>query len=262
MNAFFRSYLILFSLLSTGWLWGQTDSSPESSIAAVNSPGSDSRAQAPGNAGWEYNTADFIVEAKSRGVGVRSFERPLSLENGYYLITGAFKESKNLQRLIRKLEKKGLDAGSFVNPENGLHYVYTQYYVVPELALDAAVTKLDGRYKDDMWILIVGDPGSRASIPAEKSEIATEEEAQEPARGTERSAMAAPQDFAQGDPEANSDALLRKADLYFDKMWYAEAAQLYESALKRHPEYRNTRIMQRVGDAHYFNTNMERANFW
>ena len=268
MNAFFRSHVTLFSLLAASLLWGQVDSPPAGAVAANNSPGVVSRSQASALEAWEYDTADFIVEAKSRGVGVRAFEQPLELESGYYLITGAFKESKNLARLIRKLEKKGLEAGSFVNPENGLHYVYAQHYVVPELALDAAVTKLDGRYKDAMWILIVGDPNARSpKAPVEtaftepEKESLEQEEARE-AREAERLAVMPSQEVAGNDPDSNSDALLRKADLYFDKMWYAEAAQLYESALKRHPEYRKTHIMQRVGDAHYFNTNMERANYW
>ncbi len=262
MNAFFRSHLTLLSLLASSLLWGQADSPSAGAVAAINSPGAHSRSQASGSEAWEYNTADFIVEAKSRGVGVRAFEQPLELESGYYLITGAFKESKNLQRLIGKLKKKGLEAGSFVNPENGLHYVYAQHYVVPELALDAAVTKIDGRYRDAMWILVVGDPASQAPTPQSEPEVTEQEEAREVEAESERMAVMPYQEVAGNDNGSNSDALLRKADLYFDKMWYAEAAQLYEEAVKRHPEYQNTRIMQRVGDAHYFNTNMERANYW
>ena len=143
MNAFFRSHLTLFSLLATSLLWGQADLPSADAVAVNNRPGEYPQSQPSGSGAWEYDTADFIVEAKSRGIGVRAFDQPLDLESGYYLITGAFKESRNLQRLIRKLEKKGLEAGSFVNPENGLHYVYAQHYVVPQLALDAVVTKLD-----------------------------------------------------------------------------------------------------------------------
>ncbi len=262
MNAFFRSHLTLFGLLATSLLWGQANLPSADAVADNNRQDEYPRSQPSGSDAWEYDTADFIVEAKSRGVGVRAFDQPLDLESGYYLITGAFKESKNLQRLIRKLEKKGLEAGSFVNPENGLHYVYAQHYVVPQLALDAAVTKLDGRYKEAMWILIVGEPGRKAPTPVVRQEDPEQTEPLEVSPEAVWSSVTPSQEASSNDPESNSDALLRKADLYFDKMWYAEAAQLYETAIKRHPEYQNARIMQRVGDAHYFNTNMERANFW
>jgi len=263
MNAFFRGYVTLFSLLAVGLIWGQSNSPSEDSMAALHSPGDYSRSEGSLARDWEYDTADFIVEAKSRGVGVRSFGQPVDLESGFYLITGAFKESKNLNRLIRKLERKGLEAGSFVNPENGLHYVYAQHYVVPEFALDAVETKLDGRYTDAMWILIVGNPVREASMaPAEEAEPVQEAGPAPVRENTESRPIAPNQSFSGIDPETNTDALLRKADLYFDKMWYADAAKLYESAIERHPEYRNSRIMQRVGDAHYFNTDMERANYW
>lgn len=251
-------------LLASGFLWGQVDSPSRESLASLEGTSGQQRYEAPGNNSRNNLAANFAEEAQRRGVGVRVFEQNTGLENGYYLITGAFRESKNLKRLIRKLERKGLDAGSFVNPENGLHYVYAQHYVVPELALDAAVTKLDGRYKDAMWILVVDNPGSReSSTPNDLDQPIGEPNTRQPEKAGKVDRANLQQVPGGGnDPGANSDMLLRKADQYFDKMWYAEAARLYEEALERHPEYRNPRILERVGDAHYFNTNMERANYW
>jgi outer membrane protein OmpA-like peptidoglycan-associated protein len=45
-------------------------------------------------------------------------------------------------------------------------------------------------------------------------------------------------------------------------MWYAEAAELYEQALLKGKEYHSFDIIQKVADAHYFNTNMEKAYEW
>lgn len=249
-------------LLASGLLWGQIDSSSGEPLAAFENPASQQRYLAPGHKSKEDIAAIFTEEAKQRGVGVRTFAQDSDLENGYYLITGAFRESKNLKRLINKLERKGLEAGSFVNPENGLHYVYAQHYVVPELALDAAVTQLDGRYKEAMWILIVDNPETGGALLPTTTKLQIPEENTEQSVDSGGNTPADVQQDPGNPPGANTYMLLRKADQYFDKMWYSEAARLYEEAIQRHPEYRNPQILERVGDAHYFNTNMERAYYW
>ncbi len=55
---------------------------------------------------------------------------------------------------------------------------------------------------------------------------------------------------------------LQKADAYFDKMWYAKAAELYEEALSKGGDNYAPEVIQRAGDAYYFNTNMEQAYHW
>lgn len=55
--------------------------------------------------------------------------------------------------------------------------------------------------------------------------------------------------------------LIKRADAYFDKLWYAEAAELYEQALAKEKN-RSPEVIERAGDAHYYNTNMERAYHW
>ncbi|NNM18106.1 MAG: cell envelope biogenesis protein OmpA, partial [Croceitalea sp.] len=62
--------------------------------------------------------------------------------------------------------------------------------------------------------------------------------------------------------KALNNRLLKKADQYFDKMWYSEAAQLYDMALKDDVRNLSMNLLQRAGDAHYFNSNMEKAYFW
>ena len=56
--------------------------------------------------------------------------------------------------------------------------------------------------------------------------------------------------------------LLQRADDYFSKMWYAEAAKLYEQALTNDKANYSFEVLQKAGDAHYFNTNMEQAYKW
>ena len=59
----------------------------------------------------------------------------------------------------------------------------------------------------------------------------------------------------------NQTKLIQKADLYFNKMWYAEAAELYEKALEDKKNY-SFEILKKAGDSYYFNTNMQKAFEW
>ncbi|MDT0606256.1 OmpA family protein [Croceitalea rosinachiae] len=58
------------------------------------------------------------------------------------------------------------------------------------------------------------------------------------------------------------EKLINKANGYFDKMWYSEAAELYDIGLKKNVSGFSKDLLQRAGDAHYFNSNMEKAHFW
>lgn len=60
----------------------------------------------------------------------------------------------------------------------------------------------------------------------------------------------------------NAARLIKKADEYFNKMWYAEAAGLYEEAIKKEGNNYSLEILQKAGDAHYYNTNMAKAYYY
>lgn len=52
----------------------------------------------------------------------------------------------------------------------------------------------------------------------------------------------------------------KKADRFFDKMWYLQASKEYEKAIDKGD--RSMEVLQKAGDAYYFNTNMEGAHKW
>lgn len=52
----------------------------------------------------------------------------------------------------------------------------------------------------------------------------------------------------------------KTADALFDKMYYVEAAKSYEISINSGDTSKE--ILQRIADAHYFNTHMQRANKW
>ncbi len=53
--------------------------------------------------------------------------------------------------------------------------------------------------------------------------------------------------------------LVRKADKFFDKMWYAEAAKYYDLAIEESEDKPSIYILSRAGDSHYFNSNIKQA---
>ncbi|MEO1548440.1 MAG: OmpA family protein [Bacteroidota bacterium] len=60
----------------------------------------------------------------------------------------------------------------------------------------------------------------------------------------------------------NKSKLVQKANYFFDKMWYAKAAEYYEMALAKGEETYTFPLLERAGDAHYYTTNMNRAHHW
>ncbi|MCK0158126.1 OmpA family protein [Cellulophaga sp. F20128] len=61
---------------------------------------------------------------------------------------------------------------------------------------------------------------------------------------------------------AAESKFVKRAREYFDKLWYAEAAELYEQALSDDKNNYTLEILEKAGDSHYYNTNMERAHHW
>lgn len=215
-----------------------------------------------------FSPEEFKEKASRYDIAVRSYYRLKGVSRGYYVIVGVFKESKNIRRLIQKLNQKDLDAGSFLSPENDLNYVYANRYDSAEDALVAVRSDLDGRYKEAVWIFAIEtdpDPVKAPSIQTEVasslSDIPTTTLTLEPEK--ERlSPRVVSQSNLQLTEDKAPNQLVKKANNYFRRMWYREAAELYELALLRDPENQDLETIKKAADAHYFNTNMERAYYW
>lgn len=217
-------------------------------------------------------TEPFKEAAKKNNIPTRSFEGLEGVEDGYYAISGVFSKGRNLKRAIKKLKKKGFSAGSILNPENSLNYVYIQNYPFGLEAVDAVASQFDGTYKDDVWILSVEN-----SLTAETYDPYTSQEPNlnEEETDSEDKDTTVPLDDVSydilkksGDQKAakkgssNKSKLIERADHYFDKMWYSEAAALYEEALQKNDKNYSYEIIQKAADSYYFNTNMEKAYEW
>ena len=57
-----------------------------------------------------------------------------------------------------------------------------------------------------------------------------------------------------------NNKLIKRADGFFDKLWYAEAAKVYDEALNGKQKDFPAAVWLRAGDSHYFNSNMKMAS--
>lgn len=192
----------------------------------------------------------FEEAAAKNNIPYRTFEGLEGVQNGYYVITGVFSEGRNLKKVIKKIKKKGFSAGSILNPDNNLNYVYLQHYPYGLEAIDACLDSFNGKYKDDVWILSI----ENSTIPTVSNSTVENDVIVEPIEGPKNSTS-----VIKG--KTSKTKLLKKADHYFSKMWYAEAAEIYEQVLKN-TKNNTYDIMQKAADSYYFNSNMEKAYEW
>lgn len=193
------------------------------------------------------NNDAFIVAALEGGIPQRTLENLPDVTNGFYVVSGVFSKSNKLNKQVKKLTSKGFDSGYFKNPDNNLYYLYVNRYTNWETAIDKYQTKFDNKFKDEVWILHVTN-----SVPAIKPNSEN---------ASTKTSVSDKKQVSTYAKVSSSGKLLQKADEYFNKMWYAEASELYEQALKDKSNY-SFEVLEKAGDAHYFNTNMEQAYKW
>ena len=59
-----------------------------------------------------------------------------------------------------------------------------------------------------------------------------------------------------------SAKLIRMADEYYDKMWFAEAARVYDIVLEKSDEDHTFNLLSKAGDSHYYSGNLEKSYKW
>lgn len=97
-------------------------------------------------------------EPKSNGLTTSLLDQKINIPNtpkGYYIVANVFNERVNAARFMMKLRQDGLDPDYFINPENNYLYVFLSYYKNKEEAEKAKETKLNNRYSEEMWILMI-----------------------------------------------------------------------------------------------------------
>lgn len=207
--------------------------------------------------------SEFINEVHKNNIPYQKLTHVQDEQSGYYLVINGITAETYLKTIPREHKEKIFKPGHINDTVNGLVHNYIHYYPNwPEAVADYGT--LTGQFKEEAWILHIDNSyqtGEAISLDEVTYELLT--------RSVEDSLANAPaveyqnmnSDKAlKGSPTKNR--LLLKADEYFEKMWYAEAAALYEEALEDNPGAYSYPIVQKAADAHYFNTNMERAHHW
>ena len=199
----------------------------------------------------EISQKSFLQIAKENDISTRKLSDLKGVKNGYYIISGVYGDENNAKKMANGLKKKGFEADYFPNSKNNLNYTFLEYHQSWENALIPIKSKFNGSFNSKVWILQVDNQPNeeRLDVNILDSEIRlhkVEESSQ--IKKTNK-------------PQKNS-RLLEKADSYFSKMWYAEAAELYEQFLEQSGENQTFEIIQKAGDSHYFNTNMDKAYYW
>ncbi|MEE1961599.1 OmpA family protein [Allomuricauda taeanensis] len=59
-----------------------------------------------------------------------------------------------------------------------------------------------------------------------------------------------------------TEKLIAQGNAYYSKMWYAEAARIFDLVLEQHGAEHSMELLSKAGDSHYFSGNLEKANKW
>nr|WP_297784343.1 OmpA family protein [uncultured Allomuricauda sp.] len=59
-----------------------------------------------------------------------------------------------------------------------------------------------------------------------------------------------------------SQKLIEKGNEYFDKMWYAEAARVFDIVLEKTKTEHTLPLLSKAGDSHYYSGNLEKSYKW
>ncbi|RKR14789.1 WD40 repeat protein [Maribacter vaceletii] len=199
----------------------------------------------------EENDVSFAQAAETNTIAHRTFTNLTDIYNGYYIIAGVF--SKSQEKAAKKYKKKGYNSGYIANPENGLNYLYIDYQSDWKESISKVTSKFNGKYKDEVWIMEVENSKPAMENPTKEDFITNNSSEESIAENLTSKSI---------DGTPNKSKLIQRADYYFNKMWYAEAADLYEMALKKNEKNYSYDVLQKAGDSHYFNTDMEKAYHW
>jgi type IX secretion system PorP/SprF family membrane protein len=86
------------------------------------------------------------------------------VDEGYYLIANVYKANDDtyFKKFYNELKAKGLNPGTFVNPSNGLRYVYLRKHDNRSAAINSYKSKLDNQYGNELWVMdVVNDTDVR-----------------------------------------------------------------------------------------------------
>ena len=79
----------------------------------------------------------------------------VGIPEGHYVIANVFETREYLEKFLADLKRRGIKAGYFKNPINGLNYVYLARFENSEEDLEAVKTDFRAKYGNELWIMSV-----------------------------------------------------------------------------------------------------------
>lgn len=101
----------------------------------------------------------------------RQFRDLKDVQDGYYVVANVYKGPAYLNKFMDQLSSEGLQPAYIDNPNNGLKYVYLQRFDSWNDAENAVLTKLDGAYSGDLWVMNVANRYSNEAYAANADKI-------------------------------------------------------------------------------------------
>lgn len=77
------------------------------------------------------------------------------VEPGYYIIANVFSGQENTDKFIRKMKERGIEAGFFMNPDNGYRYVYLKKHNSWRDALISYYSNVNNTYFESVWLMSI-----------------------------------------------------------------------------------------------------------
>jgi len=99
--------------------------------------------------------SEFSKLAAKHNIKSKVFTNLQGVNDGYYVIVNVYKGDRYMNKFIKTLSDKGIEADYFINPKNGLRYVYLKRYDNWKNALSAYRTDINDAYPDQKWIMNV-----------------------------------------------------------------------------------------------------------
>jgi type IX secretion system PorP/SprF family membrane protein len=93
----------------------------------------------------EYNHPEDII--------TRKYGKIPGIDQGHYIVANVFGNKVYMENFVKELRAEGLNVNHFRNPENGLNYVYLAHFDDSAAAREAYVSKLNGNYGKEIWIM-------------------------------------------------------------------------------------------------------------
>ena len=248
MNYFLKFYIYIFVLLACGQGIGQEISNMP---ATTDQYASIVQSQ-------QDRISAFEKAAAKHAILQKTLTNVPAVKNGYYIISGVFENDDQLPKQVRQFKQQGFDSGYFKNPNTQMFYVFLNHYDSWEKAFKDCTTKFDNRYTKEVWVLNIAQ-----NVPAAKMVSLKDIHSQTINNSEKENANDLVNQLKIQNKEPGSKStLIKKADELFSKMWYAEAATYYELALTMYKNDYSYELLQKAGDAHYFNSDMQQAYKW